>query len=522
MRTGRKMLPAKSGPCRKRKVQELSSFRPVVSAKARHHMSRCLYQIVRAVVFVLSAQQVFAQCSCPPLDSTAMQLTQRELDCVDEYFDKYYTLSLSSRSPDQKRRYLRKSFLLKPNQPGLLERYVVLADQKNLREIRDVLKCLLVNNDQLLNSDVVQYNLALAHAQYRLGAFGDAYQDLVKGISRDVFCRIDHKQTKALVCNNMAVLQLLYQGTNDMHRDPVKPLSRHDITVSRGMLDSALSFLPNDTNILANIERLPDMDPTPFNRYLCTRKPIKEASDTLDHFRKQDSLRLADYCKIGLFNTHYDSLYRYLDEFDEIIFLHDLSGSMDTTTQNTRGMRRIDLANELLSCMTFDLSHKDLGFVSVGNFCGTEPQHRYAVSEYDTVVFRNEVACCDVFGQTPLRERLQNIDLLFNSSASKRAVFLLTDGMDNCINPFDLCELSQQLFDRGVYLSILHLLPDEEQYDRIKGIYHCMTNASRSNVYRLNDDGNIELEQPRIAEMPYLRIDEVRACVDDEEETQFR
>jgi hypothetical protein len=73
------------------------------------------------------------------------------------------------------------------------------------------------------------------------------------------------------------------------------------------------------------------------------------------------------------------------------------------------------------------------------------------------------------------------------------------------------------LFDKGIYLSILHLLPDEDQYDKIKDIYHCMTNASRSNVYKLNEVGDIELEPPRIPEMPFLRIGNVQECSEDEE-----
>ena len=483
----------------------------------RHLPLNSFRLILISSLLCLSTKSLKAQCNCPPIDSSEIAIKSRSIECVDQYFEKWYTIASTTGNAKRRLRYLRKSFLLKPNHPGLLERYVEEADQKRLREIRDVLKCLLANEDQLLNDDIVRYNLALAHAQYRLGAYGDGYQDLVTGITRDVFCRIDHNTTKATICNNMAVLQLLYQGTNDMHRSPVKPLSRHDITVSIGMLDSALSFLPGDTTIEANIGRLPDLDQTPFNRYLCTRKPIRTDQDTIDTFNKMDSIRKAKYCRIGLFNARYDSLYRYIDEFDEVIFLHDLSGSMDTITENTRGMRRIDLANELLSCMTYDLAHKDLGMVSVGNFCGTAPQHKYAVTEYDTTVFRQEVGCCDVFGATPLRERLQNIDSLFVDQNSKRLIFLLTDGMDNCISPFDLCELSQLLFDKGIYLSILHLLPDEEQYDRIKDIYHCMTNASRSNVYKLNETGDIELEPPRVPEMPYLRIGDVQECSNDED-----
>jgi len=462
------------------------------------------------------------QCNCPPIDSTHIETGQRNIACVDQYFEKWYALSFTERTSKRRNRFLRKSFLLKPSHPGLLERYVVEADDKQLREIRDVLKCLLANRDQLLNADIVQYNLALAHAQYRLGDYGSAYQDLTTGISRDVFCRINHNRVKSLVCNNMGVLQLLYQGTNEMHRSPMKPLSQHDVSVSIGMLDSALSLTPEDTVVQGNLDRLLDIAPTPFNRYLCTRKPIGSDNDSLDRFSKTDSLRLAKYCTIGLFNANYDSLYRYIDEFDEVVFLHDLSGSMDTVTVNTRGMRRIDLANELLSCLTFDLAHKDLGMVSVGNLCGTAPQHLYEVTKYDTTVFRSEVGCCDVFGATPLRERLQEIDTLFFNKNSKRLIFLLTDGMDNCISPFDLCELSKFLFDQGIYLSILHLLPDEEQYDEIKDIYHCMTNASRSNVYRLNESGNIELEPPKVPEMPHLRVGEVVECGEQEESSTYK
>ena len=455
-----------------------------------------------------------AQCNCPEIDSVAVGFYQADPDCVDAWFKHYRDRIPRARTDKQRRRYLRHAFLLKPDYPGILEQYLGVADKSDLRLLRDVLRCMLKNHE-LFDAEIVTYNLALAHAQYLLGDYGNAYQGLFSGITRDVFCRIPHAERKALICNNLGVLQLLYQGTNNMYREPVKPVSAHDIGTSIGMLDSALHLAPEDTVIAANRGAMPDLSPVPFNRYLCARKGrLPQRPDSARALQKLDSLRTAKYCTTSLFNSHYDELYARLDQYDELVFLHDVSGSMDTVTAITRGQRRIDFSNQLLQCLTYDLAHKDLGLISVGRFCGTLPRHVYPVPDYDTTVFRSEMACCDVFGETPLRERLEHIDTLFQRPSARKLAFLLTDGMDNCTSPFDLCEIAQQLFDKGIHLSILHLLPDAEEYDEITAIYHCMAAASRSTVYHLSEEGDIVPEPPLFEPMPYLRMPPIQLCAD--------
>lgn len=116
--------------------------------------------------------QVRAQCNCPDKDTIAIGAFTTAVTCVDAWFKHYLDRIPTARSDRKRRRHLRNAFLLKPDHPGVLEAHVAEAKQKDLRLLRDVLKCMLKNH-RLLNSEVVTYNLALSRAQHRLDAFGE-------------------------------------------------------------------------------------------------------------------------------------------------------------------------------------------------------------------------------------------------------------------------------------------------------------------------------------------------------------
>ena len=74
----------------------------------------------------------------------------------------------------------------------------------------------------------------LAHAQYLLGDHGNAYQGLFSGITRDVFCRIACRAQSVDAATTSACSSCCARATNNMYREPVKPVSAH-IGTSIGM-----------------------------------------------------------------------------------------------------------------------------------------------------------------------------------------------------------------------------------------------------------------------------------------------
>lgn len=415
-------------------------------------------------------QRCWAQCNCPEIDSVAVGFYQADPDCVDAWFKHYRDRIPRARTDKQRRRYLRHAFLLKPDYPGILEQYLGVADKSDLRLLRDVLRCMLKNHE-LFDAGIVTYNLALAHAQYLLGDYGNAYQGLFSGITRDVFCRIPHAERKALICNNLGVLQLLYQGTNNMYREPVKPVSAHDIGTSIGMLDSAPA--PGARRDTA-MRRQP-------RRHARPRSPCPSTATLVREEGLASSGRTAPALPAEAGFAAHGEVLHHLPVQQPLRRAVRAAGPVRRARVPARRERQHGhrhrhhprAAAHRLQQPAAAVPHLRPGaqgtwaLISVGRFCGTLPRHVSPVPDYDTTVFRSEMACCDVFGETPLRERLEHIDTLFQRPSARKLAFLLTDGMDNCTSPFDLCEIAQQLFDKGIHLSILHLLPDAEEYDEI-------------------------------------------------------
>ena len=185
---------------------------------------------------------------------------------------------------------------------------------------------------------------------------------------------------------------------------------------------------------------------------------------------------------------------------------------MDTVTAITCGLAAHRLQQPAAAVPHLRPGAQGPGTDLRGRFCGTLPRHVYPVPDYDTTVFRSGWACCDVFGETPLRERLEHIDTLFQRPSARKLASCSPTAWTTAPALRPVRDRAAAL-RQGIHLSILHLLPDAEEYDEITAIYHCMAAASRSTVYHLSEEGDIVPSRRSSSPCP-PRMPPIQLCAD--------
>jgi len=422
----------------------------------------------------------------------------------DELFYQYIYQANTETDSLKKGALLAKAYRIYPEHLGLRERVITYGSDEMIRAVIGEMQKALQDRE-LEASQRLYYTNCLYYAQYVLGEFTNAYNS-VRTIGKFID-RIHSDLERARYMNNLGTLNLLHAGSINNYSDPALPVHCTDYRKSRGMYQAAKCYAPWNSTVLQNERLLRRADPIPFPNE-CSgiggfNVGPKERSEQEVEKRKA-------FCDTVAFPFGYEVLYDHLDQYDEILFVHDLSGSMDTITYNTMGMTRNRLSNKLLSCLTFDLQHKRLGLVTVEGYCADRPRFERPIGAYDTTYFREIQRCLIPFGATPLVSRLDLSTGSFSSDPKvRRIIFVLSDGVDRCTATFNLCDVARAYSRSGIDISIMHFLTDDPVYDRFVEVYQCMTASSRSPMFRIARFGAIEEVPPMEFGVPFLALEDV-------------
>jgi len=422
----------------------------------------------------------------------------------DELFYQYVYQANTETDSLKKGELLARAYRIYPEHIGLRESVITYGSDEMLRTIvREMQKALQAR--ELDASQRLYYTNCLYYAYYVLGEFTNAY-NTVRSIGKFID-RIHSDMERARYLNNLGTLNLLHAGSINNYSDPALPVHCTDYRKSRGMYQAAKCYAPWNSSVIRNERLLQRADPIPFPNDCGSEgrmiiRPEERSAPEADS-RKA-------FCDTVAFPFGYEVLYDHLDQYDEILFVHDLSGSMDTITYNTMGMTRNRLANKLLSCLTFDLQHKRLGLVTVEGYCSDRPRFERPIGAYDTTYFREIQRCLIPFGATPLVSRLDLSTGSFSSDPRvRRIIFVLSDGVDRCTGAFDLCDVAKAYSRGGIDISIMHFLTNDPVYERFIDVYECMTASSRSPMYRMSALGSIEEVPAAELGVPFLALEDV-------------
>jgi hypothetical protein len=218
-----------------------------------------------------------------------------------------------------------------------------------------------------------------------------------------------------------------------------------------------------------------------------------DSSLNMDSLNDVSALPILDY---SLMPKDHPLILRKLHNYDEVILLIDLSGSMDDPVGWAREASKFQAAHQLSLYIAMFL-RKDvlLGAISVGQECDTRSMVlNYPISSISRKSLIQEIAVMRPDGWTPLNRRLLMTKDMFSSKQNRKLVFLMSDGMDTCGENPDLCGTAAILAANGIDLSIFSFIYEslDPESRSAYSIYTCMVHPSEGTIYKISEDGGVD------------------------------
>lgn len=222
---------------------------------------------------------------------------------------------------------------------------------------------------------------------------------------------------------------------------------------------------------------------------------IRASKDTITYEllsseEEQDTL---DDINLAYLPNNPDVIIQALQEYEELLLVTDISGSMKIRHPK-KGVDRFTLMKELVLYILHHLpENQNLGKAVVGGFCHDLPNLFIPVGSITRPALYQRVKALEVYGSTPLIHVMKNAKSSFSDIKNKKALLLLSDGMDSCAkNPLDLCMLAEDLYAGGIDIHIMSFIMNGmEEYEYAYDIYNCMVKLSKGALYEFDQNGNL-------------------------------
>lgn len=193
-------------------------------------------------------------------------------------------------------------------------------------------------------------------------------------------------------------------------------------------------------------------------------------------------------------------------QYDEVVLLLDISGSMVMEQVSCIGSDRFDVMREtaLLLLENFPDSTK-VGIGTIGGDCGTVPRLWYPVGERSRYDLRYDLQFLVPDGTTPLFTILQKTPELFSNTSSKtKALIFISDGENVCRVPgIDICEWTSTLASQKITINIMTFLGASLENSNAFAEYTCLAENTFGQLLYMDGD-RCQLSQ--------YEFDLVKAC----------
>ena len=329
--------------------------------------------------------------------------------------------------------------------------------------------------------------MILLHA----GRAGQALRPLQVSIDRQQ--ALGDAKKLSIYHNALGYAYLLNQGGSD-HGDS---LGMHYHVQKRDLLRALAEF---DQAV-----RYDDRNPTALYNYFLVRDTLGlEAME--EYTAAQDS---AGVRPTGPVPSNTDRTLQFTD-YEELVFLLDISGSMVMEKVPCMGVTRFDVMKQTALFVLDSLPPgMEIGLGTVDGDCGTEP-HAWdsvgALSRYD---MRYRLQFLPPNGTTPLLERLQACPELFSEREGvRRSIFLISDGANICRSGgVDICSWAEKLAQRKITINILTFLDAVQSNTNAFAEYGCLAENTGGSIlymdnyrcgYEYFGASLVESEQPRV------------------------
>jgi len=221
---------------------------------------------------------------------------------------------------------------------------------------------------------------------------------------------------------------------------------------------------------------------------LVAPKPIETLRSELLISEKSENDTLNEL-NINYLPNNVNVILNTLQAYEELLIVADISGSMEDI-HPMKGVDRFKLMQELILFLFHNLLPRTkTGIVTVGRSCNRLPVLFYPV-ELDArkdIIDTLETLRPD--GSTPLSYSISKAKQLFSERKNKKALFLISDGMETCSTPIDLCLVASDLYALGVDIHIISfIVSGMEDYELAYQIYNCMAQYSNGKVFEYDEE----------------------------------
>ncbi len=201
-------------------------------------------------------------------------------------------------------------------------------------------------------------------------------------------------------------------------------------------------------------------------------------------------------------------------DYDELLFLLDISGSMVMETVPCMGATRFEVMKQTALFILDSLpARTQLGLGTIDGDCGTEPHAWEPVGKLSRYDMRYRLRFLPPNGTTPLLERLQASPELFaRPDSSRKSIFLISDGANICRSGgADICGWAEELARRNITINVLTFLDATASNSNAFAEYGCLADNTGGKIlymdnyrcgYEYFGSALVKSEQPRI---PSLR-----------------
>jgi tetratricopeptide (TPR) repeat protein len=416
-----------------------------------------------------------------------------------EAFRNYFLGSyyFSEGAYQQAENHLRRAYQLDPGQYNFALAYaLVLGQLKKTNEAESLLgksKALLTpRHPDYLHQSCLQYFVAGMINIYG-GRYGRAIAPLQQAVSLQK--ELNYPEERATILNALGYAQVMNQGRGaEAHNDLPAHYHVHRRDLERALLSFRNAFQADVQNTVAR------------DNYLRLLDTLQRPPETIveDRIVVEDERNLRSYQYANL-PANMQPLLNFLD-YDEVVFLLDISGSMVMEKVSCVGEDRFDVMREtaLLLLKNFADSTQ-VGIGTIGGDCGTVPKLWHPVGELSRVDLRYALEFLYPDGTTPLLTILQATPSLFsdNPNTTKGLVFI-SDGENVCRLPgVDICEWASSLAAQKITINTMTFLGANLDNTNAFAEYTCLAQNTFGSLLYL--DGNR-------CRLEAYRFDLVKAC----------
>ena len=350
-----------------------------------------------------------------------------------------------------------------------------LGDASEAKKVLEKARQLVTPNDQ-------ERQQKLAMATFFLGmsfSYADRYSEALP-LLRDAVAmqqKIPQKSLLSVYYNALGKAILLNQGRN-AHRRNYQPLHYH---VHRRDMEKA--FVAFEAAVKADPENV-----VALHNYLQLADTLKVSSILPEADTNQVQRREYKPTFLNMHKTIISDL--KLNNYDELVFLLDISGSMVMEKVVCYGADRFTAMKDLCLKILPEIDTSiELGIGTIGGVCDSPPDLWFASGGINRVDLRSKLRFLIPDGTTPLLTMLLRCPELFSDDPTRsKSIFLISDGANTCREGgMDICEWASELAAKGIAVNVLTFLSTTSDNTDAFAEYLCLAENTKANIIYLDN-----------------------------------